>query len=217
MVSKNNKSWQALTFRLVKKRNRGHTGSVAQARYCVAVVGVLLLLNRGAALAQDYRLLPIIGMGRPVERGVAIVVSTPKGWTLRNQDGRSISFVAIDDKLRPPTAELAVNPMVLGEFNSTKEGFYADPMHSLAVAWLRSAGNVTQVKKLEVFDGGQNGKLPLWRIRSTAYNLYLVLISRGAVVVDISLSADRLQDLKKHTSSLKELVRSIHIVKAAST
>ncbi len=44
------------------------------------------------------------------------------------------------------------------------------------MTYLKSAATPSEIRKIGSFDVGRHGKLPIWLIRSPAYDFYLVMI-----------------------------------------
>ena len=86
------------------------------------------------------------------------------------------------------------------------------------------------IKKVTVFDAGRFDELPIWLIQGEECIYYLVIIVRDGVLLEAGLRSENrafteekgkpeaasrrvLEELKKHDPALKELVRSIRIVR----
>jgi hypothetical protein len=76
--------------------------------------------------------------------------------------------------------------------------------------------DITELKRVETFDAGVNGKLDVWRFRTYNRNHLLVLIvqpdTEGRTEVDVYLSGENPAQLTQCLDSLKEVARSIRIV-----
>ena len=76
--------------------------------------------------------------------------------------------------------------------------------------------DIEELKLIETFDAGVNGKLDVWRFRTYNRNYLLVVIvqpdNEGCTEVDVDLSSKDATQLMPHLDSLKELVRSIRVV-----
>jgi hypothetical protein len=166
---------------------------------------------------RQYELLPIPD-GKDLSRGnKKVLVTAPKDWEARRPpsptwlEPRNIDY-AIGFELvgRRGDPALSVWSNHRGRSNTKKVG----PRNSYMGVNLET--DIEELKLIEKFDAGVNGKLDVWRFRTYNRNYLLVLIvqpdSQGRTEVDAYLSADGVAQLMPYLNSLKEVARSIRIV-----
>ena len=88
------------------------------------------------------------------------------------------------------------------------------PKNSYMVANLET--DITELKQIESFDAGVNGRQKIWQIRTGIGDYLLVLLvqpdKQGRTEVDIYLSGVEADQLRPYLTSLKEVAKSIRIV-----
>ena len=131
------------------------------------------------------------------------------------ESSSAVAFTTADNIEKFPAVEAEVTVGGLASLSYPDEE-WKKPMNSGAVSNVLSAGKISKITKIGYFDAGQNGKLPIWEVRSSAYDVFVVLIVRDHVVVDVCLRGDDADDLVKYLGTLKELTRGIQIVKPKS-
>ena len=188
-------------------------------RYLVVLSGVrvalalCLFLSISKSLAEDFTLVPS-SFSKPVEQGVTILFSAPNGWKEdRNPDSEyagsnSAKLFRYSANTSPYPPYIVVSCEVPSSFSST--GPTADdPRNSHAAMWLDTSAQISNYKKLEVFDAGPNGKLPVWLIRSKGNDCCLtVLIVHGPVRAEISVLMED-EDHLQYIDALKQFARSV--------
>lgn len=185
-------------------------------RIAVAISG----LGGCPAFAREHVISPIQHFGKPT--AIRIIASPPEGWQDWGEGEETIvGFVLRGTPTPPPHVGVqpAVQLLVTGEVVSDLTGpreRLGDPKDSLTATWMQSGTRIKEFKKVESFDGGPYGTLPLWLIRGAAYSYYLVIVQREGVLVEVSLRSEAgVSKLKEYAPDLKRLVRSIRIVRTS--
>jgi hypothetical protein len=205
-------SWNNLTVRDVK---------IGAAR--VVVPTILLLVSTGSlsfsASAHSYELIPGRD-GLDLSRGnKRVLVTAPKGWEAPKGwpvgpvwfQPRNIDY-AIGFRLVGQDSDLVLSVWSnhRGRSNTDK----VTPRNSYVAANLET--NITELKQIESFDAGLNGRQKIWQIRTGINDYLLVLIvqpdKQGRTEVDIYLSGVEADQLRPYLGSLKEVAKSIRIV-----
>lgn len=146
-----------------------------------------------------------------------------------------VAFVPNETPTPPPDvgvyvpAELIVTCQMSSNLNVTGKEL-KNPRNASLVLWMSTATKIQHIKKETVFEAGRFGRLPIWLIQGEHSSYYLVVAVRDGVQLEIGLRADNealkgqpdqpqaagrrvLEELKKHDASLKQLVRSLRIIK----
>jgi len=127
------------------------------------------------------------------------------------------------------SAEFVVTCQMSSNLNVTGEELKS-PKNASLVLWMSTGTKIELIKKATVFDAGKFGKLPIWLIEGEEVSYYLVIIVSDGVQLQVGLRSDNraltgekgkreaargrvLEELKRHGATLKELVRSLRIVK----
>jgi hypothetical protein len=160
-----------------------------------------------SAPGPEHELIPIRD-GLDLSRGnKRVLVTIPKGWEQRRDVGYAIGF-GLGGRSGDPVISVWVNHR--GRSNTEK----VKPRNSYMGVNLET--DIQELKLIDSFDAGVNGKLDVWRFRTYNRNYLLVLIvqpdSEGRTEVDAYLSAKDVAQLMPYLSSLKEVARSIRIV-----
>lgn len=170
-------------------------------------------------LGHQYTLIPIRD-GKNLTRGnKRVFVTAPKGWENLKYRGptwpgfnpRDIDYsVGFTRKSRTGGPVIEVETCHIGHHYSAK----VTPKTSYMGVNLNT--DVKELKLIETFDAGVNGKLDVWQFRTYNRNYLLVLIvqpdAEGRTEVDAYLSADAAAQLMPYLNSLKEVARSIRVV-----
>ena|SRR5262245_34063699 len=187
----------------------------------IAAGGPLLIAILSCACATDlyssdserqYELVPIRD-GKDLSRGnKRVLVTTPKGcqgasrtWLQREGVNYAVGF-----NCGPGRPGIDVWANHLGRRNSSK----VTPRNSYMGVNLET--DINELKHIELFDAGVNGRLRIWRFRT--YNRYYLLAlivqpdNEGRTEVDVYLSSKDPAQLMPYLNSLKEVARSIRIV-----
>jgi hypothetical protein len=183
---------------------------------------LLLCLFVSESLAEDFTLTPSSTWGeKPVENGVTVLCSSPTGWEEdRNPDSEyagSKSAKVFLNSLHKSRGSpyIVISSSIRSTHDSGDTVMSADPKNSEAAMWLDTATEIEGYKKLEVFDAGPNGKLPVWLIRSKGNDCNLtILIVRGPIRVEVSGMMED-EDHLLYIDALKEFARSVRFAKAA--
>ena len=93
--------------------------------------------------------------------------------------------------------------------------FYKNPRSSVAFESLRESDTIKSIKKIESFDAKPNGMLKLWHLHADSYDMYVVLIVEGHVIVEVNLRCDDHALIKPYLKVLKEEARSVRIIRHA--
>jgi hypothetical protein len=198
------------------------------------VASAIAVLAATPSLANDYVLTPMEFHGGP--SGIRLVISQPAGWRCWGKKDSSIAaFIPEETPTAVPyttpnlVAELVVTSEMISDLKvSGKE--LENPRNASLVNWMSSGTDIERIKTLKAFDAGKYGKLPIWLIEGTDCSYHLVIIVRDGVRVEVGLRSENqaltggkgkpeaasrriLEELKKHDPALKELVRSIRIVR----
>ncbi len=189
----------------------------------LAIASLFLFLTHSSICAEEFTLSPAVGRGPyPVEQDVSVRLTTPRGWHREPgswESDKYITFSPIINTNERPIVELTVSPFLEGNVSIQGTEFHQDPRkdprNSECAVHLRQAANITKVKKVESFDGGENGKLSVWRLHTIACDVYVVLIVKGHVEVDICLRCEDASRLKPYLADLKQVARSVRILKAS--
>jgi hypothetical protein len=171
-----------------------------------------------AASARDYELIPGPD-GLDLSRGnKKVLVTAPKGWVAKGQpsprpvwlEPRAIDYAigfGLAGKRGDPVLSVWANHR--GRHNTKK----VTPRTSYMGENLET--DITEVKHVDSFDAGVNGKLDVWRFRTYNRTYLLVLIvqpdSEGRTEVDIYLSGKDASQVMPYLKSLKEVARSIRV------
>ncbi len=131
-------------------------------------------------------------------------MSTPGGWEGGPKDVDQ-SGVGFGLKKNNGYSSLEVEARHIGRLGPSK----VSPKNCYVVVNLKYDGDITEFKAVESFDAGANGKLTIWRIRSTGDDYFLVLIVRKQTQVNVYLRGHDADKLKPYLESLKEVVRSV--------
>jgi len=151
--------------------------------------------------------------GKDLTRGnKRVLISAPKGWELVKVPARwardSALGFGLEGRRGGPVIEIETHH--IGHHNSAK----VTPRNSYMGVNLET--DIEELKLIESFDAGANGKLDMWRFRTYNRHYLLVLIvqpnTEGRTEVDAYLSADDVAQLMPYLNSLKEVARSIRIV-----
>jgi len=167
---------------------------------------------------------------------IRLVINQPAGW---RRWGKNDSFIAAFIPEETPTAVPYTTPNLVAELVVTSEMIsdlngsgreLENPRNTSLVNWMSSGTDIGRIKRLKTFDAGKYGKLPVWLIEGKDCSYHLVIIVKDGVRVEIGLRSENraviggkdkpeaatgrvLEELKKHDPALKELVRSIRIVR----
>jgi hypothetical protein len=202
--------------------------------FTTATVGV------ASSFGSVYELTPFREFRRPTytshQAPIRVLVPQPDGWRRwGKEDSSMVAFVPNDMPTPPPgigvyvPAELVVTCQMSSNLNVTGKEL-ENPRNASLVLWMSTGTKIQHIKKETVFDAGRFGKLPIWLIQGEHSSYYLVVVVRDGVQLEIGLRADNealggqpdqpqaaggrvLEELKKHDAALKQLVRSIRVVK----
>lgn len=178
------------------------------------VLGILFLILLTVPIHAGEQLVvkPITrGFDPPLRPNPKILASLPPGWRLLDTPyGAGITFIPAGDAFDSRNAELSVYASVSGRLGKIKAS-YVDPRGTLSMTYLKSAARPSEIKKIGSFDAGRHGKLPIWLIRSPAYDFYLVMIVEEDLSIEIQLRAEDADQVVRYLDDLKLLVRSISI------
>jgi hypothetical protein len=163
-----------------------------------------------ASSARQYELNPIPD-GKDLTRGnKKVLVSAPKGWQRRGLYDYTVGFGLASDSGNPADPAIGVEVNHRGRYNTKR----LTPRNSYMGETLES--QIRELKHVESFDAGANGKLRIWRFRTYNRNYLLTLIvqpdNEGRTEVDVYVSSDDPKRLVRYLTSLKEVARSIRIV-----
>jgi hypothetical protein len=172
-------------------------------------------------VAKQYDLTPRVGLGPPVDEGVKITFEAPldwQPWTKMNDaenDFERVFALSGHADEEHPAIQLSVQAWVPGKLlpGPAKPIDRRDPKNSSTVTDMQTAAPIEDVRKIGSFEAGENGKLPIWQIRSKAYDCLLVLVVYRNTSVDICLRGDDASDLRKYIPDLKEIARSVRFLK----
>jgi hypothetical protein len=164
-----------------------------------------------------------------------LVISPPAGWRVWIKDATLATFVPAETPTPIPgvgpnlRAELLVTSNLIRDRRLPKEQL-GDPNKTSLLTWMDSGTKIVRIQKVGVFDSGNFGELPIWLIQGEGYSYYLVLIVTDEVEVEVALRSENraftgkedprlgttrvLQELESRLGALKELVRSMRLVKA---
>jgi hypothetical protein len=187
----------------------------------VCIVSAACLLSFASwSNAEGYTLTPFSARS-PAEKPVAILFSSPTGWKedlnpeSEYAGSHSAKAFFYSPKKSPYPPYIVVSSSVKSNFfpaNIKRD----DLKSSVAGMWLKSSSGIDNCKKLEVFDAGPNGRLPIWLIRSGGEDCCLtVLIVHGLTTVEISALMED-EDNLQYVSALKEFARSVRFAKTAN-
>jgi hypothetical protein len=194
-----------------------------------------------SSFGSVYELRPFREFSRPSspshQPAIRVLVPQPDGWRRWDnaESSRMVSFVPNDTPTPPPgvganlPAELVVTCQMSSNLNVRGKEL-ENPRHASLVLWMSTGTKIQHIKKETVFEARRFGKLPIWLIQGEHSSYYLVVVVRDGVQLEIGLRADNealggqpdqpqaaggrvLEELKKHDAALKQLVRSIRIVK----
>jgi hypothetical protein len=178
------------------------------------------------ALAKEYHLTPLVGLGPPVDEGITVTFESPDGWQPRTKTKYTGShFVTVfalsgHESEGHPAIDLSVEAFVPGKLfpGPSKSIDWRDPKNSATVIDMQTAAPIDDVRKIGSFEAGEKGNLPIWQIRSKAYDCLLVLVVHQHTSVDICLRGNDSQKLLKYIPELKAIARSVRfVVKAAAS
>jgi hypothetical protein len=200
----------------------GVTRKMPKRTMCLSVTLAILFLALAGRLCfcasgHEYELLPIPD-GKDLSRGnKKVLVTAPKDWEARRPtspiwlEPRNIDYAigfGLVGRRGDPVLSVWTNHR--GRSNTKKVG----PRNSYMGVNLET--DIEELKFIEKFDAGVNGKLDVWRFRTYNRNYLLVLIvqpdSDGRTEVDAYLSAKDVARLMPYLNSLKEVARSIRVV-----
>jgi hypothetical protein len=172
-----------------------------------------------SASKHEYELIPIPD-GKDLTRGnKRVLVTVPNGWEAEGQpsprpvwlEPRDSDYAVgfgLAGSRGDPVLSVCANHR--GRSNTAK----VSPRNSYMGVNLET--EIEELKLIETFDAGVNGKLDVWRFRTYNRNYLLVVIvqpdNEGRTEVDVDLSSKDATQLMPHLDSLKELVRSIRVV-----
>jgi hypothetical protein len=175
---------------------------------CRAVVAAAVSLCATSALAEQLPLRPLDARDGSRDDSV-VYCSTPSGWRSIGIDyGYSASFVPEGARLSPEHhVFLHVEAFHLGH----ADAWDASARHSYRALSIIHDGEITDCKTVASFDAGLNGRLRLWRLRTSADDYYLACFRRGDTVVEVYLRAHDLDELASRITALQEAARSVRI------
>jgi hypothetical protein len=165
---------------------------------------------------NEVRLTPSTGMpasvNPPIQTGVTVVFRSPAGWVARKDTvykGTDFAIVFVrsqDAKARNPAVELKVLAHVPGKFAGSNVDL-SDPETSVTAHDLSSP--VWELRRNGSFETTKYGRLPVWRIMTPARSCFLVLVVRGKVAVNVSVSGAEIDRLTPYLRDLETVSRSI--------
>jgi hypothetical protein len=79
---------------------------------------------------------------------------------------------------------------------------------------METAAPIEDVRKIGSFESGENGRLPIWQIRSKAYDCLLLLVVHQHTSVDICLRGSDASNLRKYIPDLKKTARSVRFAQS---
>jgi hypothetical protein len=199
---------------------------------CASLLISLLILKPESTIADEYSLKPLVGLEPPMDEGVTVTFKSPDDWEpwakmneARNDFPKGHNdFVRVFTLLghaneEHPEIQLSVQAWIPGRWVSAKLSTQPskpidlrDPWGSMVVLDMESAGVIKKLRKVGSFDAGENGKLPIWQIRSEAYDCLLVLVGHQHTSVNICLRADDADSLQKYIPDLEKLARTVRFV-----
>ena len=153
-----------------------------------------------------------LGVGAPLQPTAKIFVSRPPRWRLlKTPYAAGISFVPEEGSRNSQNVELSVIANVSGSLHKITKSFNSDPLNTSSLTFLKTAAAPGRAKMFGFFDTGRHGRRPIWLVRSSAYDLYLILIVREDLSIEISLRADDADKATKYLEDFKQVARSISI------
>jgi hypothetical protein len=172
-----------------------------------------------SASTHEYELLPLRD-GKDLSQGnKKVLVTAPKGWETLPYHGpswpgfdpRDIDHaIGFAQKGRARGAVIEIETNHIGHHYSAK----VTPRNSYMGVNLNT--HIKELKLIETFSAGVNGKLDVWRFCTYNRNYLLVLIvqpgPKGRTEVDVYLSGENPAQLTQCLNSLKDVARSIRIV-----
>ena len=201
------------------------------ARFVASAIAVLVAVP---CLANDYVLKPMEFHGGP--SGIQLIISQPAGWRHWGKNDSSIAAFIPEETLTPIpyttpnlVAELVVTSEMISDLKVSGDEL-ENPRNASFVNWMSSGTDIERIKTLKAFDAGKYGKLLIWLIEGKDCSYHLVILVRDGVRVEVGLRSENraltggkgkpevasgrvLKELEKHESALKDLVRSIRIVR----
>jgi hypothetical protein len=162
--------------------------------------------------ARQYELTPIRD-GKDLSRGnKRVLVTTPEAcegsnpsWLEREGINYAVGFYCGSGR---PAIDVWANH--IGRHNSAK----VTARNSYMGVNLET--HISELKHIESFDAGANGRLKIWRFRTYNRNYLLTLIvqpdNEGRTEVDVSLSSEDPAQLTRYLNTLKKVARSIRVV-----
>jgi hypothetical protein len=189
---------------------------MASLKSALSFIAVILVFEQ-AALAQGnaWVIAPIddpmlnATLGPPAwPKGAKVRLSGPKEWTAKIHTFE-IEFVPTSGDGAKPWRRLSV--AVNGASKWSQMTASDDWRNSAAMVELNEFGTVRETAKVgsAVYQGE---KLPIWRIRSSAYDMYLVLVRQHNLTVSVWLSGEDADQIASYLSTLREVVRSIRFM-----
>ena len=157
------------------------------------------------------------------EKGAYLEVQTPNGWHLYGtQDGLPANYPQLPTFLpNGRSKKLLLNQPIELSFDGgvevlddiKSESFRKNPRNGEAAThYGPGTGQTFTVRKIETFDGKQNGKLTLWRLRKS-YDTYDVIMTSGPCWAELWLRCDDSKLLKQCLNVLKGEARTLRIVR----
>lgn len=178
------------------------------------------LIACGPACAKEYKLTPLVGLGPPVDEGVTVSFESPNGWQpctkMNDAEHDFVRVFALSGHAdeEHPAIQLSVDVWVPGKLlpGPKKPIDRRDPRNSSTVTDMETAAPIDDLRKIGSLESGENGRLPIWQIRSKAYDCLLVLIVHKNTSVDICLRGSDASNLRKYIPDLKQTARSVRFL-----
>jgi hypothetical protein len=156
-----------------------------------------------------------------MDEGLCVRFESPEGWRPRtktkyvNSQFIAIFALAGHETEEHPAIDLSVTATVPGKLLPPRKNIDPeDPRTSSTATDMESFGQIQEVRKIASFTAAENGKLPIWKIHSNAYDCLLVLIVYRHTSVDISLRGNDADKLRKYIPDLETVARSIRFVQS---